>query len=86
MLIEKAVLNTSPFILFCKSGLVELLPQLFSEIRMPERVSMEIIAGGDIATEKLFEFEETWLIRCLPNIAQEVLIWNLGGGETDVLS
>ena len=47
---------------------------------------MEIIEGGDIATEKLYDFEETWLIRCLPNVAQEVLVWNLGDGETDVLS
>jgi len=86
MRIEKVAINASPFILLCKSGLAELLPQLFSEIYMPERVSMEIIAGNDIATEKLFDYEETWLIRCLANVAEEVLVWNLGDGETDVLS
>src|SRR5215203_331527 len=86
MLIEKAVINASPFILLCKAGFSELLPELFTEIYMPERVSMEIIAGDDIATKKLYEFEKTWLIRCLPNVAQEVLVWNLGDGETDVLS
>jgi predicted nucleic acid-binding protein len=86
MRIEKVVINASPFILLCKSGLAELLPQLFSEIYMPERVSMEIIEGKDIATEKLYDFEETWIIQCLVNVAEEVLVWNLGDGETDVLS
>lgn len=86
MRIEKVVINASPFILFCKSGLADILPELFSEIRMPEKVVTEIIAGGDIAAEKLFDYEEKWLIRCLPSVAQEVLVWNLGDGETDVLS
>lgn len=86
MRIEKVVINALPFILLCKSELVELLPQLFSEICMPERVSMEIIEGNDIATEKLYDYEETWINRYLVNVAEEVLVWNLGDGETDVLS
>ncbi|MDQ3181824.1 MAG: DUF3368 domain-containing protein [Acidobacteriota bacterium] len=86
MRIEKVVINASPFILLCKSGLAELLPQLFLEICMPERVSMEIIQGSDIAAEKLFDYEDTWLIQYLVNVAEEVLVWNLGDGETDVLS
>ena len=86
MRIERVVINASPFILLCKSGLVELLPQLFSEICMPERVSMEIIEGSDIAEEKLYDYEETWIVRYLVNVVEEVLVWNLGDGETDVLS
>ncbi len=86
MRIEKVVINASPFILLCKSGLAELLSGLFSEIYMPERVSIEIIDGYDLATEKLYDYEETWIIRCLPSVAEEVLVWNLGDGETDVLS
>jgi predicted nucleic acid-binding protein len=86
MRIEKVVVNASPFILLCKGGLVELLPQLFSEIFMPERVSMEIIEGDDTAAERLYDYEETWLIRCSPSVNEEVLVWNLGDGETDVLS
>lgn len=53
---------------------------------MPERVSIEIIEGSDIATNKLYDYEETWLSRHLVNVAEEVLVWNLGDGETDVLS
>ncbi len=86
MQVEKIVINASPFILLAKSGFIELLPQLFSEIWMPESVSIEIINGGDIATEKLYDCEETWLIRCLVNHADEVKVWNLGDGETEVLS
>lgn len=83
---EKFVINASPFILLCKSGLIELLPQIFSDISMPERVSIEIIEGNDIATEILYDCEETWLKRHLVNVVEEVLVWNLGDGETDVLS
>ncbi len=86
MRIEKVVINASPFILLCKSESVELLPQLFSEILMPERVSQEIIEGNDLAAEKIYNYEKTWLIRCLPSVVEEVLVWNLGDGETDVLS
>lgn len=86
MRIEKVVINASPFILLCKSGLAEFLPQLFAEVCMPERVSTEIIAGNDIAAEKLYEFEEKWCVRVLAKVSEEVLIWNLGDGETDVLS
>ncbi len=53
---------------------------------MPERVSIEIIEGNDFATEKLYDYQETWIIRVLPHVAEDVLVWNLGNGETDVLS
>jgi predicted nucleic acid-binding protein len=86
MPIDKVVINASPFILLCKSGLIDLLPQLFSEIWMPERVSIEIIEGQDIAAEKLYHYEETWLTCCLAIVPEQVLVWNLGDGETDVLS
>ncbi|MDQ3633220.1 MAG: DUF3368 domain-containing protein [Acidobacteriota bacterium] len=86
MLIEKVVINASPFIILCKSGLIELLPELFTEIYMPETVSIEIIEGKDIVTEKLYDCEETWLKRCLTSTVEDVLVWNLGGGETEVLS
>lgn len=86
MPIEKVVINASPFILLSKSGLIELLPQLFSEIVMPERVSLEIIEGDDIATQTLYDYEASWLEDCFPIVSEEVLVWNLGDGETDVLS
>lgn len=86
MRIEKVVINASPFILLCKSGLVYLLPQLFTEILMPEAVTEEIISGGDIATDQFYESEDKEITVCLASIAEEVLVWNLGDGETEVLS
>ena len=86
MQIEKVVINASPFILLCKSGLINLLPQLFSEICMPEAVFDEIERGGDIASYQLYDYEKTWLNRYLIASAEEVLAWNLGDGETEVLS
>lgn len=86
MQIEKIVINASPFILLAKSDFLELLPQLFTEIRMPESVSIEIINGDDAATEKLYDCQENWIIRCSANHIEEVKVWNLGDGETEVLS
>ncbi|MEO8074383.1 MAG: DUF3368 domain-containing protein [Acidobacteriota bacterium] len=86
MLIETAVINASPFILLCKSGLVELLPEIFDKIYMPEAVSEEIIRGDDIASENFFDYRKTWLGSCKTEIVEEVLVWNLGSGETEVLS
>lgn len=54
MRIEKVIINASPFILLSKSGLIELLPQLFTEICMPEAVMEEITADNDIATNRNF--------------------------------
>ena len=83
---EKVVINASPFILLCKSGLITLLPRLFSEICMPEAVWDEIERGGDIASYQLYDYEQTWLNRYLIDSAKEVIVWNLGDGETEVLS
>ena len=86
MRIEKVVINASPFILLCKSGLISLLPELFSEICMPEAVWDEVGRGGDIASYQLYDYEQTWLRRYLIDAAEEVSAWNLGDGETEVLS
>ncbi|MGI9034956.1 MAG: DUF3368 domain-containing protein [Pyrinomonadaceae bacterium] len=86
MPIKKIVIDASPFILLSKSGFIELLPHIFEEVYMPESVSAEIINGRDMAAEKLYDCQETWLIRCLINHSEEIKLWNLGDGETEVLS
>ncbi len=86
MPIEKAVINASPFILLCKSGLVEILPELFADVYMPEAVSQEIIRGDDAASQKLLECRKLWLDFYPVDIVEDVLVWNLGDGETEVLS
>lgn len=86
MPIEKIVINASPLILLAKSGYFQLLPKLFTEIWIPESVSQEIISGNDQASDALSKCEESWLVRCLVNHVEEVKVWNLGDGETEVLS
>lgn len=84
MPIEKVVVNASPLILLCKSGLENLLTQLFSEIVVPEAVWAEVLAGADITAQKIQNL--SWLRREAVEIAEEVLLWNLGAGESSVLS
>lgn len=86
MLIEKAVINASPFILLCKSDLCEILPELFAEIHMPEAVSNEIFQGNDTASQKLSDYRKNWLTVCQIKTVEDVIVWNLGDGETEVLS
>ena len=86
MLVEKVIINASPFIILCKSDLIGLLPKLFNEIYMPESVSIEIIEGKDIATKKIHDFRKTWLKVIPVEVSDDILVWNLGDGETGVLS
>lgn len=86
MPIEKVVVNASPLILLFKSDLESILPQLFSEIVVPEAVWDEIHRGADIASQKLYDYESDWVKRGLIDVPQEVLVWNLGDGESEVLS
>ena len=86
MLIKKVVVDASPFILLCKCDLIGLLPQIFSQIEMPDAVAQEIIRGNDLASQYLFNFEKDWLTRRQADPVSEVLVWNLGDGETEVLS
>ena len=83
---EKAVINASPFILLCKSGLAEILPKLFTETYMPEAVSDEIIRGDDSASQELLDYRKNWLKVFPAKTVEDVLVWNLGNGETEVLS
>jgi len=84
MQIEKTVVNASPLILLCKSNLESLLPKLFKEIVVPEAVWNEISIGGDVASQKIENAD--WLVKKSIEIPDEILIWNLGDGESEVLS
>lgn len=86
MQIEKVVINASPLILLFKSHFEWLLPKLFTEIIVPEAVWDEISRGGDMASHKLYDYELEWITRGLIQIPEEILIWNLGDGESEVLS
>nr|VFK26967.1 MAG: Predicted nucleic acid-binding protein, contains PIN domain [Candidatus Kentron sp. MB]VFK31227.1 MAG: Predicted nucleic acid-binding protein, contains PIN domain [Candidatus Kentron sp. MB]VFK75402.1 MAG: Predicted nucleic acid-binding protein, contains PIN domain [Candidatus Kentron sp. MB] len=86
MSIERVVVNASPLITLFRAGLHPLLPGLFSELCVPEAVWDEVVNGphDDPATRGLASAE--WARRHKTIISPEVLAWNLGAGETSVLS
>ncbi|MDA0242017.1 MAG: DUF3368 domain-containing protein [Chloroflexi bacterium] len=86
MFVGKIVLNASPLILLCNGELDFVLPELFNEIVVPEAVWHEIMNGShlDRATQKLPQLP--WLQRQRVTPLVEVMHWDLGVGETDVLS
>jgi predicted nucleic acid-binding protein len=85
--IEKVVANASPLIILFKGGLGGLLPELFTEIAVPNGACEEIIAGGPSDPAATALAETSWIHRLEINeVAPEVLIWNLGVGESEVLS
>jgi predicted nucleic acid-binding protein len=85
MQIDKVVINASPLILLFKSGLADLLPQMFSEIVVPDAVWNEVLADKlDAAATQLPSV--SWVNRVTIEISPGVLIWNLGDGESEVLS
>ncbi|MEW6125586.1 MAG: DUF3368 domain-containing protein [Acidobacteriota bacterium] len=87
MKIESVVINASLLIVLFKSGMGDLLPQLFREIYIPEAVWQEIIAGGaqDTAAQNLSS--ATWAQRVTVSVTNPIITaWNLGAGESEVLS
>ena len=85
MLTKQVIINASPLIVLFKSNQADLLPQLFDDILVPEAVWDEVTAFDDIAGKQLPTLP--WLQRDKINhIAPEVASWDLGKGESAVLS
>lgn len=86
MPVEKIVLNASPLILLCNGELFFVLPELFPEIVVPEAVWDEIVNGPhlDMAAQMLPQLD--WLKKEPVNLVPDVVRWDLGMGETAVLS
>lgn len=87
MSINRVIINSSPVIVLFKSQQAELLPQLFTEILVPKAVWDEVTAGdkNDTASQKLASV--SWVQRVeVGALAPEVAAWDLGKGESEVLS
>lgn len=82
----KIVINASPLILLCNSDLELVLPRLFSEIVVPTAVWSEIRNGShvDKAVQKIPNL--TWLKHVQTKSVDDIVRWDLGVGETEVLS
>ena len=87
MLIENVVMNASPFICLSESDLIHLLPKLFKEIVVPDIVCNEIVAKGKIDNASQSLHACNWLkqVKDVP-LLPSVLSWDLGKGESAVLS
>ncbi|OGW26387.1 MAG: hypothetical protein A2X59_05290 [Nitrospirae bacterium GWC2_42_7] len=87
MRIERVVVNASPLICLCKSGLLEILPALFTDIIVPAAVHKEITAKEDItlACRPFFAHKHVKIVSDIL-IPSSVLAWDLGEGESAVLT
>ena len=86
MPVEKIVLNASPLILLCNSELSFILPALFPEIVVPEAVWQEIVNGSQFDQAAQMLPELVWLKQVTVTPVPDVVRWDLGPGETEVLS
>ncbi len=79
------VLNASPLILLCNSNLEFVLPEMFTEIVVPDAVWQEILRSPliDRAIQRLPSLD--WLNRVAVTPASPIVRWDLGPGETEVL-
>ena len=87
MPIENCVVNSSPLICLFKSGLIDLLNQIFNKIIVPGAVYKEVTRGTtqDILSNKINTLN--WLqIDHNIDIDSNILAWNMGQGESEVLS
>jgi predicted nucleic acid-binding protein len=86
MRIDAVVINASPLITLFRSGQADLLPRLFSHIVVPEAVWQEVVLDEweDTAARELKL--QSWPVREDVTSSPRVAAWELGAGETAVLS
>ena len=85
MPINQVVINASPLIVLFKSHQADLLPQLFSDIRLPQAVYTEITATKDDRASQQLP-QTSWLQLVETTIHPTIAAWDLGAGESSVLS
>jgi predicted nucleic acid-binding protein len=86
MRIDAVVINASPLITLFRSGQADLLPRLFSHIVVPDAVWQEVVLDEweDTAARELKL--QSWPVREDVTSSPRVAAWELGAGETAVLS
>jgi predicted nucleic acid-binding protein len=85
MLIETVVINASPLITLFRSNQADLLPRLFGRIIVPDAVWHEVVNERHDAVARELP-NQSWPIRESVTLSPRIQIWNLGKGETAVLS
>lgn len=81
-----AVVNASPLIVLARSGLLDVLPRVFSSVAVPRAVRAEIMAGPADDPAKGLLAVCAWLRDANVTPALSPLaLWQLGAGEAEVL-
>jgi len=83
---DKIVINASPLILLLNSDLAFILPEIFDEISVPEAVWDEIVNSCRLDKAARLLPDTTWIRKVTVKNIEEVVRWDLGKGETEVLS
>ena len=83
MRIENVVVDASPLICLFKSGLSDILPVLFTEIIVPDKVYQEISVKNE--TVPVFSNKQFKPVSSI-SIPVSIMSWDLGEGESSVLS
>ncbi len=80
------VANASPLILLSKAKSLHLLPDMLESVVIPSAVTREIGAkkGGVSLLEEIKKYDK-FLIKEDLDIPNDILAWDLGAGETQVL-
>ncbi len=84
---EKVVVNASPLICFFRVELEDLLSEIFGEVYVPESVWQEILNGP--RNDRALKLLEScpWIRRIkIEKIHPKISGWDLGAGESEVLS
>ncbi len=87
MAIRRWVLNASPLILLGKTDLLDLLPGLADSVIVPQSVADEVGAkpDGTLIIEALVRNAWCAFVKN-ETVSPEVLAWDLGAGETQVIA
>lgn len=83
---EHWVLNASPIISLARVDRADLLLKVPDECVIPQAVLSEIMAGPDSDPARSFIDNHSIKIVDMPAPSVEILAWDLGSGETAVLS
>jgi len=83
---DRWVLNASPLIVFGKIGRLELFSQLAEEIAVPRGVAQEILAGPETDAARMAIEANMFQLVDGQEPTPELAAWDLGLGETAVLS
>lgn len=86
MPVEKIIVNASPLILLFNSELDFILPEIFEEIAVPDAVWKEITDSGGSDKASQMIADTRWIKRVSVKPVEDVVRWDLGAGETEVLS